>query len=160
MGKPKPTDRIIVKVFAYKDTHLVVCPQILEERKRYFWPIDEGKCGSTLADTKVHLAISKKAIGLIDRMKRNRDAIGDIDWFISGDKKVFGWFGALFRVVDIRTCEAARGTRVYPDDCVIIPNRLTKEMTAACVAGDYMWKTPYSLDHEGPSPRLAALAPT
>jgi len=54
---------------------------------------------------------SQEAIDVMKTIKKNGDAIGDIDVFKADDGKViFGWFGSYLRPIVPDECEAARGT--------------------------------------------------
>lgn len=116
---------ILARILEYKGK--IICwPQQTGKDKGWVPTGDHNgnNLGCVILDSR-RIEMSKKAIEVMDSMPRNGDAIGDMDWWACTDgTKAFSWFAAMFRIVDPSKCELARGTRMFPDDCVIIPNRL------------------------------------
>jgi hypothetical protein len=67
--------------------------------------------------------ISEEALKLLEKVKRGRDSIGDLDWWECDDgKKAFGWLGGFCRIINPDDVEGSRNYKIFKDDCVIIPN--------------------------------------
>lgn len=123
--KEKP--ELMVAIFGYKGCLVITTLQ--PEKKMEEWtPIGPGKIGCVIGNTKKNLGVSKEALELMGKVETCGDDIGDIDWFSVNDgTHAFGWIGGLNRVVNTKTAEAARGFKVYRDECVIIPNKVPEE---------------------------------
>ncbi len=91
--------------------------------------------GQVIMDTHKHLGVSAEAIEAMKKVKRNRDAIGDIDWFTtkgdSEDSAAFGWLGGPKSIKKISDIEGAR-TFSLNHKYVVIPNEVP-EMAAAAI---------------------------
>lgn len=87
-----------VKVTEYKNC--VVIETLKPEKDDDFIPIGPGKVGSVLINTGKHLGISKEALTFMRGLKISRDAIGEVDAWITDDgRSCFGWLGGLKRIV-------------------------------------------------------------
>lgn len=109
--------------------------------------------GCVLADSKRDLQVSQEALDLMPEIDHNQDCIGDIDWWVCDDGSyAFSWWGPIFRIVEVYSCEAARGFKIYTDQCTIIPNKPTDEMKKACEADTdaCYWRTPLTTDQDKP----------
>lgn len=138
---------LTVSVFASGD-YLIIAPSTPQGRG--FLPTnDQGRIGCVVLNSRAQLRVSRAALKLMDTIRRNKDCIGDIDWWECNGgvgtptrSHAFSWFGPIHRVIHVPTCEAARTFRVYPSQCTVIPNRLTKEMSAALGSKASSWREP------------------
>lgn len=146
-----------VKLLAYKN-HIIVIPSSLTHEDAW---IPSGNraghffMGSVLLDTKAHLLASMEAIALLQEIRIGDDAIGDWDWFKDGNGKCHcGWFGAIFRIINPRTAEAARGAQVYIDHVTIVPNdvdaNLAAEIDAALLSQRSYYREPLAISDPEP----------
>jgi len=82
----------LVSVHTYKRYLVITGPVDLEHKD---WiPAGNGKIGCVLLHSKKHLEISKEALAVLQKVKRNRDSIGDLMWNKSDEAGwVFAWLG-------------------------------------------------------------------
>ena len=144
----KPT--FVVQIFALGD-YLIMAPN--KTRGRGFYPTtDSGRMGSVILDSKKNVQISKKALALINKMAHNHDSVGDFSWWpCTHGKYALSWWGGIFRAIHVPTAQASRDSNVYPDQCTIIPNRITKEMKDGVKKLDPkkgIWKEPFFVTRE------------
>lgn len=113
------------------------------------------RIGCVACDSKRMLGVSKEALGLMARIRVGRHAIGDLSWFRANDgRRCFSWLGALYRLVHVPTCEAARHFSIHRDACTIIPNDVPAEAKAVIRAvGGLLedertcWKDPAEIEY-------------
>lgn len=155
-GEPVPESQPYkVRVYAYEDK-IVFVPNKPEEDISVdrWWPTSPETGGCVLMDSKKDLATSLEALFLMQTVKKNRDAIGDLNWWkCDNGQYAFSWWGPLFRVVDPDTSEAARDFRVHEDQCAIIENALPPEVLAglkAMAPSAIHWKEPTRIDCKMP----------
>jgi hypothetical protein len=79
-----------------------------------------GNLGQIIMDSAKNVGISEQALALLKTVRRGSDSLGDIDWFKSGDKAVFGWLGGPYRIADPKVIEGSREYGIF--DHVAIPN--------------------------------------
>lgn len=136
-----------VDILAHKH-QLVLAPSQIEETP-HFVPTGKNRIGCVLLDSKTHLRISAPALKLLSTLPVNRDAIGDVSWWKCDDgKTAFSWIGALYRVIDTRTAEAARGFQIFDGAYTLIPNRIPKSVLEgiAKTGEEGYWREPLSID--------------
>lgn len=123
-----------VSVFAHNGM-IVMAPNEPEKDIENEWfPTNANRMGCVLCDTKNKLGVSQEALELMKTIQVGRDAIGDIDWWLCGDGKyAFSWFGSIYRVIDPKNAQSARGFKVYQNECTVIPNDLPDEVKTSLV---------------------------
>lgn len=147
-----------VRVYAHKGK-LFIYPNCHRPVGKLFYPTNaEGNMGCVLCKTKGHLEISKEAIALMGKVRRNNDAIGDLGWWkcVNGDV-AFSWFGAIYRIVDPATAQGDRDFRVHEGSYKEIPNDVPEEILKydnALEKESSMWRAPFY--HEA-KPRQAGV---
>jgi hypothetical protein len=119
-----------VVITAHKG-YLIIDSTSMGKASKDWVPIGSGRIGCVVIDTKKYLDVSEEALALLGNIKRCGDDIGDVDWFESGDKKVFGWLGNEARIVKAAEAEGSRTYKVYRDDCTIVPNNPPEGAIAA-----------------------------
>jgi hypothetical protein len=72
------------------------------------------------------VAVSKEAMGLLKKVRKGRDGLGEIDVFQSDQGPVFGWLGGPYKMLNPED-EECYGSRDYDpslleDVCMFIPN--------------------------------------
>lgn len=108
------------KITAYKGFLII---DTSDPKKSEGWvPNGDGKLGCILHNTKEQLGISEDAFNLLKTIKPSRDAIGDVMWFPSDDKFVFGWLGAPRRVIWAEGSDGDRNYKVRAGGFITIPN--------------------------------------
>lgn len=136
MQKNKQSKRHkVVVVTAHKGFLIIDAANMGKESKDWI-PIGGSRIGCVIANTKKHLQVSEEALELLGKIKRCRDDIGDVDWFESGDMKVFAWLGPTTRLVNPAEAEGSRTYKVYRDDCTIVPNNSPQEAIDAIERDD------------------------
>jgi len=149
----KPTKKanpFTVNIFAI-DGKIVFCPSSHKKNKGFF-PTGNDNLGCVVINSKEMVKVSKEALSLMRRIRKNRDAIGDIGWWKCDDGKfAFSWFGAIYKVMDPKTAEGDRDFNVHEDQCTIIPNSPPQEVIDGMkIKNNYgMWRKPFSLSFEG-----------
>ncbi len=144
-----------VKVVAYKN-HLVMIPQEPEKGigKGWYPTGSEDRLGCVLTDSKKNLGISKQALQIMQQVKRNQDAVGDLGWWrCDNGKYAFSWWGALYRIIDLKA-EGARDFQVHSDQCTVIRNTVPKAAKLAIDANlersekkkHYHWALPLQIE--------------
>ena len=115
-------DNIIVKVTCHKNRLVIKGPD--ENFVHANWvPLAPGLVGSMLRNTAEHLGVSEEALAWLKKVRRSRDAIGEVDWF-EAQKGIhcFGWLGGLRAIFS----DGAEGSRSYvvpePGGYIVIPN--------------------------------------
>lgn len=145
MAKKIDKNNFHVKVLAHKGK-IVTFPSN-HEKSKVFFPTGGTNLGCVVLDSKKHLHASKEALDLMNKIKTNNDCIGDLGWWkCNDDKYAFSWFGAIYRIIDPKNCEAARDFKVFQNECTIIPNDVPKEIIDGFKAKNRMmlWKKPFS----------------
>lgn len=152
-----------VTALAYEG-HIIMVPHEPElDVEKEWWPVnDAGRLGSVLGDSRRQLACSKEALDLMRSVRRNRDAIGDLGWWLCADGTyAFSWFGALYRVLDPKTVEGDRDFRVHEQQCTVVPNEIPEgmleEIRVAVAEGRDLWREPFRLGRPVPYPHIALL---
>lgn len=79
-----------------------------------------GNLGHLIMDSGKNLGVSQEALVLLKQVRKGSGSLGDIDWFRSGDKAVFGWMGGPYRLAKPADVEASRQFGIF--DYVSIPN--------------------------------------
>ena len=142
--------KLAAKIHAYKG-HLIMELLTLKQTK-HVYPTQGSNMGTIICGTKQRLGVSREALVLMHKAARSYvgvvDCIGDLGWWKAGKQHCFSWFGAMFRIVNVASCEAARDFQVYEDECVIIPNEVTEEMKQAIWDNKHWWKEPLRLEGE------------
>jgi hypothetical protein len=141
--------KLVAKVVAHEDSifielltvkHKLVVPTGFKFGK----PDHPGTFGTVILDS-TRIGMSDESIALMKKIRRGRDAIGDIEWFETAKgPNAFSWFGALHRVIHVPTSEGARGFRTFDGEYVRIANVVTDEMKKADPKKG-MWRTPYAI---------------
>lgn len=117
--------KYLAKVTAYLRTIVIEGVDLDFRHKRWF-PAGGGKIGCVVGDTAQFLGVSEEAIHLLESIKRNHDAIGDVTWWRANDGlDYFAWVGGKTRLVDPDDAEAARDFRIR--DYNLIPNDTPEE---------------------------------
>ena len=159
--------KIKVRVVAYKE-RIVIVPKdpdkdITNKRPRLWWPTggsNRNILGCVLGNSQTMLGISAEAIKLMETVKRNHDAVGDLGWWKCDDGSyAFSWWGPIFRIVDPGTAEGDRDFRVHEGQYIKIVNQVpleAKKVIDAFKKEDEEepahWKEPFSIDYNSNVP--------
>jgi len=147
----QPERDLKVRVVAYEG-QIVICPIDYDQGiNDAWWPTGGGKMGCVVGDSKQMLGVSKEAIELMHSVTLNRDAIGDLGWWRCDDGTyAFSWFGAIFRMVDPNSSEAARDFRVHDGQYIEIENTLPDDVKAqvdeALALDLTAWREPFRIE--------------
>jgi len=118
-----------VKLTSYRGYLVLEVIEPLEEVSGVF----EGDLGIgyRVINTKEHFGVSEEALLVLGEVPRCLDEVGDISW-VSGDSgATFSWIGGTSRIIDPRAAFASRGTRIFRDECILIPNEVAREAREA-----------------------------
>lgn len=109
------------KVTVYKGFLIIDTP---DPQKSEGWvPNGPGKLGCVLMGTKERLAVSEEAIEALRKVKKGRDAIGDLMWFKANEKgHCFGWMGGPRRAVFLEHAQGDREFAVRDGEYVTVAN--------------------------------------
>jgi len=142
---------IKVLVVAYKN-RIIIIPHEPEKGIGDGWyPTGKTRFGCVLLNTKNRLGVSNKAFQLMEKIRPNKDAIGDISWFKCSDGTyAFSWFGSIHRVINPYTAEGSRYFRVssiLKRNCIIIPNNVPNAAKQKIDAdpNTFSWAEPFKL---------------
>lgn len=129
---------------------LVVCPlDPFKDPDQHGWhPKRPERYGSSIQNTKATLGISREALNLLYRIPRNHDAVGDVMWESKGEGYSFTWWGPMFRIFHPWEAEMSRGSRVWADQYVEIPNDVPEKAVAFIeerTDGSVMWDEPVEI---------------
>lgn len=123
-------DTIRVVFLLHRDALFTVVRDPDGEDKTWI-PVGPTRIGSILINTKEHLGCSEEALEFLSKVRRGRDAIGDVDWFecyADGQTQgpcteaAFSWFGNIHRVFYLESAEASRNHRARRSQCTVVPN--------------------------------------
>jgi hypothetical protein len=118
-----------VKVTSHGD-YVIVEPLQLKEEKDVLYPVGNERIGTVLIDTEKHLGMSKEAVKNLKRVKKNHDAIGDLQTWKSVKGHCFGWIGGMHALFDVtKACSDRDG--IINIDHVTIPNDVPDEAMRA-----------------------------
>lgn len=111
-----------VRITAYKD-HLVIETEAPHDKTDNFVPDGDGRIGCVLIGTQELLGVSDEALALLQKVKKGRDAIGDLMWWeADGGRCCFGWLGGPLCIKDMSDIVGDRDYAVRPGHYVTIPN--------------------------------------
>ena len=128
-----PTPPLLVTVQAVRGYLLI---QGSDQKHPNWVPAGDGRFGCALLDSAQYLGVSPEALALLSAIPIGPSTIGDVDWFLSGEKHVFGWMGNPRKLVQAATARFARGSVIGPH--AVISNELSAEVQAevdAALAG-------------------------
>lgn len=153
--------KIKVRVVAYKE-RIVIVPKepekdIANKGTRLWWPTggtNRNILGCVVGNTKEMLGISDEALALMERVKRNHDAIGDLGWWKCNDGTyAFSWWGPIYRVVNPDTAEGSRDFFTHMGQYNRIVNQVPMAAKKAIDAfkdsekEPAFWNEPFSLEY-------------
>jgi hypothetical protein len=124
--------QIKVRVVAYKG-RIVIVPKdpakdITNKGPRMWWPTggpNGNILGCVLGNSQTMLGLSKEAIELMERVRRNHDAVGDLGWWKCNDGTyAFSWWGSIHRIVNPDTSEGDRDFRIHEGQYIKIVNQV------------------------------------
>lgn len=157
--------KIKVRVVAYKN-RIVISPknpeQDIAKGKKLWWPTGGPKgwtLGCVLGDSKTQLGVSEEAIKLMEKVRRNHDAVGDLGWWKCHDGTfAFSWWGPIYRIVDPGRAEGDRDFRVHEGQYIRIVNQVP--MAAKKVIDGFKadeeepahWNEPFSIEYQDNEP--------
>lgn len=150
-----------VSVYAHNGLlYFYPSPDLFNDETRFIPTDDRSHIGCVVMDSKKDLRVSREAIELMKQIEVGSDSIGDIDWWACDDgTHAFSWFGAIYRVIDPKTAQSARGFKPHAGlPCTLIPNDVPPEIVEAKLVLDeeepyeggddspYMWKEPFRIE--------------
>lgn len=137
--KAKADTEFFVSLHTYKGYLVISGPVDLKNHKDWV-PAGDGRIGCILLNSGKHLQISDTALAILRKVRKCRDAIGDLMW--DGSEKdgwVFGWLGGPRNLKEIELIENGSlvGDRDFkvpgPEHYILVKNDPPQE---ACEAID------------------------
>ncbi len=145
-------------MFAHEDKLIFVPFKPHTECMKGWYPTG-GRNGNTTGGSVLvyrkptRLAISRPALDLMRRIKRNHDDCGDLTWDKCSDSRIaFSYWGSVHRVMHVKSSEVARDFQILEDYCTIVPNKPPPEAIAFIRdhPKEHHWKEPHTITYDGP----------